>query len=64
MRPAVDDKSEILIEAQENLKVLVIAGKPLRELVVAQGPFVMNTVEQINEAYQDLKEGKFGEWIE
>lgn len=64
MRPSVDCKSEILIEAQENLKVLVIAGKPLRESVVAQGPFVMNTTEQINEAYLDLRAGKFGEWEE
>ena len=64
MRPSVDSKSEITIEATENLKVLVIGGTPLREPVVAQGPFVMNTSEQIKEAYQDLRAGKFGEWTE
>ena len=64
MRPSVDSKSEITIEATENLKVLVIAGTPLREPVVAQRPFVMNTSEQIKEAYQDLRAGKFGEWTE
>lgn len=64
MRPSVDSKSEITIEATENLKVLVITGKPLREPVVAQGPFVMNTEEEIKQAYQDLRAGKFGEWVE
>jgi len=62
MRPSVDNKSELTIEAKDNMKVLVIAGKPLREPVVAHGPFVMNTERQIKEAYEDLRAGKFGVW--
>lgn len=62
MHPSVDNKSELTIKAKENLKVLIIAGKPLREPVVAQGPFVMNTEAEIKEAYADLRAGKFGEW--
>ena len=64
MSTCVDHKSEITIQAQDDLTVLVIAGKPLQEPVVAHGPFVMNTEEQIKQAYEDLKAGKFGEWIE
>ena len=55
--------SEINVRAtQEPLKVLVIAGKRLREPVAAKGPFVMNTPEEINQAYKDYRDGKFGEW--
>lgn len=60
---SIDHGSEILIRATEPLKLLVIAGKPLREPVVANGPFVMNTQEQIVQAFKDYREGKFGEWI-
>jgi len=33
---------------------------PLNEPVVAQGPFVMNTEEEIRQAYDDYRNGKFG----
>ena len=59
---SIDHGSEISIWATEQLKLLVIAGKPLREPVVANGPFVMNTQEQIVQAFKDYREGKFGEW--
>jgi len=58
-----DTESEIRIHAiNESLKVLVIAGRKLREPVVAKGPFVMNTEEEINQAFKDFREGKFGAW--
>jgi redox-sensitive bicupin YhaK (pirin superfamily) len=41
------------------LRVLLYAGRPLREPVVAEGPFVMNTEEQIRQAYIDYREGRF-----
>lgn len=63
MKPSVENKSEMVIEAKTDLKVLVIAGKPLREPVVASGPFVMNTDEQIKQAYSDLRTGVFGKWV-
>ena len=62
LSPSVDLPSEITIQATEKLKLLVIAGKPLREPVVASGPFVMNTQEQILQAFKDYREGKFGRW--
>jgi quercetin 2,3-dioxygenase len=39
--------SEIIINASEKLGVIFIAGKPLHEPVIARGPFVMNTEEEI-----------------
>ena len=40
-------------------RLIVVAGKPLREPVAKHGPFVMNTPEQIVEAIQDFQSGKF-----
>jgi quercetin 2,3-dioxygenase len=41
------------------LRVLLYAGHPLREPVVARGPFVMNTEEQNRQANIDYREGRF-----
>lgn len=62
LSPSVDEASEVELYATEPLLCVVIAGKPLREPVAAKGPFVMNTEEQIKQAYKDFREGRFGEW--
>ena len=62
LSPSVDNPSEIELQATEKLLCVVIAGKPLREPVAAKGPFVMNTEDQIKQAYKDFRDGKFGEW--
>lgn len=41
-------------------RVLILSGRPLNEAVVGQGPFVMNTREQIREAIQDYQSGRMG----
>jgi quercetin 2,3-dioxygenase len=53
--------SEVTITAKEQLRVLLYAGKPLHEPIVARGPFVMNTEEEIRQAYRDYMAGKFAE---
>jgi redox-sensitive bicupin YhaK (pirin superfamily) len=53
------EPSEVTVTAASKLKVLLYAGEPVREPVVARGPFVMNTDEQIRQAYQDFRDGKF-----
>ncbi len=55
---AVD--SEISIRAESRLRALLVAGEPIREPVVAYGPFVMNTKEEIVQAFEDYQSGKFG----
>lgn len=40
-------------------RVLVVAGKPLREPIVQYGPFVMNTREEIEQTIRDYQAGRF-----
>lgn len=41
-------------------EVLLAAAMPLREPIVQRGPFVMNTEEEIRQAYADYRAGKLG----
>ena len=54
------EMSSIQVTANEKLRLILFAGEPLKEPVVAYGPFVMNTEEEIHQAYRDYQEGKFG----
>jgi redox-sensitive bicupin YhaK (pirin superfamily) len=51
--------SEVTIRSDRTLRALLIAGEPIREPVVAYGPFVMNTKEEIKQAFEDYQAGKF-----
>jgi len=50
------------IKSTEASVLLLGHAEPLNEPVIAQGPFVMNTYEEIEEAYEDYRNGKFGIW--
>ncbi len=52
-------ESEIDITATEELRILLYAGEPIHEPVVARGPFVMNTEREITEAFSEYRQGTF-----
>ncbi|HET9752568.1 MAG TPA: pirin-like C-terminal cupin domain-containing protein, partial [Myxococcales bacterium] len=55
-----DDADEVELRSPEGATVLFGHGAPLGEPVVAQGPFVMNTREEIAQAVRDYRAGLFG----
>jgi redox-sensitive bicupin YhaK (pirin superfamily) len=40
-------------------RLILVAGRPLREPIARHGPFVMNTREQVMQAFVDFQEGRF-----
>ncbi|HYT02853.1 MAG TPA: pirin family protein [Candidatus Acidoferrum sp.] len=56
----IDGPTQLNVTAKEPMRFLLWTGRPLRQPVVAHGPFVMNTENQIAEAFSDYKAGLFG----
>jgi redox-sensitive bicupin YhaK (pirin superfamily) len=50
---------EVKATALKDARFLLIAGRPIREPVAWAGPFVMNTREEIMQAYDDFRAGRF-----
>lgn len=50
----------VSFEALEDSKILFCFGMPFNEPIVAQGPFVMNTQQEIYQAFADYQSGKLG----
>lgn len=50
----------VQINALENCDLLFLSAQPLNEPINGQGPFVMNSYDEILQAYDDIKTGKFG----
>ncbi|MBU2979137.1 pirin family protein [Alteromonas sp. C1M14] len=52
--------STVKLHGQQDSLVLLLSGEPIDEPVVGHGPFVMNTKQEIAQAFTDLKQGQFG----
>jgi redox-sensitive bicupin YhaK (pirin superfamily) len=68
VRSAVSDRSlvlfdsgdEIVVQAgDEGIRFLLVSGQPIDEPVAWYGPIVMNTDEQLQQAYHELRAGTF-----
>ncbi|MCW8877431.1 MAG: pirin family protein [Kangiellaceae bacterium] len=55
----LSDGDSISIDSVKDSKYILVAGKPLNEPVARGGPFVMNTREEINQAFHDYQTGHF-----
>lgn len=55
-----DSGDEVTVQAgDEGIRFLLVSGKPIEEPVAWAGPIVMNTQEQLKQAYSELREGTF-----
>jgi redox-sensitive bicupin YhaK (pirin superfamily) len=55
-----DSGDEITVQAgDEGIRFLLVSGRPLEEPVAWYGPIVMNTPEELRQAWRELREGTF-----
>jgi redox-sensitive bicupin YhaK (pirin superfamily) len=53
------DADGVRIKASQDSRLLLIAGRPLGEPIAQYGPFVMNTQEELHQAVEDFRAGRF-----
>jgi hypothetical protein len=55
-----DRGDELTLEAGgDGMRFLLVSGKPLEEPVAWHGPIVVNTQEQLREAFEEIERGTF-----
>lgn len=54
-------QGDVKVSANEQAEVLLLHGAPVGEPIARYGPFVMNTTDEIRQAMDDYRAGKFGE---
>lgn len=56
----LDDGDTLQIHSLEGCRILLVAGQPFGEPVARYGPFVMNTEQELRQAFVDYRSGQFG----
>ncbi len=56
----LNEGEEFEIASEEGAVVLIMSGEDIQEPIAAHGPFVMNTRQEIIQAFEDYQRGKFG----
>jgi redox-sensitive bicupin YhaK (pirin superfamily) len=55
----LSDGDTIEASTRHGARLLIVAGKPLREPIAKHGPFVMNTMDELRQAVSDYQRGQF-----
>ncbi|KAL6060893.1 Pirin [Balamuthia mandrillaris] len=55
----LSEGNNLSIKADKELRFVILAGQPLNEPIAKYGPFVMNTKEEIRQAFIDYQTGRF-----
>ena len=55
-----DNGDEVTVQTgEQGLRFLLVSGRPLEEPVAWRGPIVMNTQQELQQAFTELKDGTF-----
>jgi redox-sensitive bicupin YhaK (pirin superfamily) len=55
-----NDGEDIRITAENDARLVLLSGEPIDEPIAHYGPFLMNTQEELAQAFEDFNAGKFG----